>query len=186
MDVGDFTPTETTDTTAEPDTFTFCGEVFAIPSTVGAFATIRYGSLMKGAMAQEKRAIASIRRALTAEARDSANTELALAEIAAKAAVYELLKSCLGEGQLDTFGELADNSGVTLAGLIAVSSDIQAAIAARPTRSSPDSSGGLSTTGQNSTGVGSGPTEPAEAVPQPSPAAQQRAAFEAALTPAGV
>lgn len=174
--VGDFTPTETTDPDADPDTFEFFGETFDVPANVGSFALLRYGSLMKGAQAQETRGGTMKRRAagnpLMLEA---ANRELALAELSAHAAIYELLKASLGDGQLERFGEIADANGTTFNGLMEVAGDITEVIAGRPTRRSSDSSDGPSTTGTASTGDGSGPTEM-------SPRDQQVAAIEAAST----
>lgn len=175
--IGDFTPDETTDPTADPDEFTFCGETFEIPATVGTFALIRYGSLMKGAVAQEKRAEAGERRAKSDEARLTVRREMGEAGLTAQAAIYELLKACLGDGQIDTFGELADRNGVTLDGLMAVVAQIEESIADRPTRRSSDSSAGPSTSGPSSTAGGSGPTEDL------SPREQLAVAIEAASTP---
>jgi hypothetical protein len=174
--VGDFTPAETTDTDAESDEFTFCGDTFEIPPTVGAFALLRYGSLMKGAVAQEKRGEAAQRKALSDDAKIRALRELNGAELTAQAAIYELLKACLGDDQLDAFGELADRSGVNLDGLMEVAGQIQEVIGGRPTRRSSGSSAGPSTTGETSTDGGSGPTGTPEMTARDIQAAQIEAA----------
>jgi len=169
--VGDFTPAEMTDTLADPDEFDFCGETFEIPATVGAFALLRYGSLMKGAIAQEKRAETASRKP-SDESRRNARKEMAHAEITAQAAIYELLKACLGEGQLEQFGELADRSGVNLDGLMGVAAEIQEVIGGRPTRRSSELSDGQSTSGLSSTDGGSGRTETVDLTPREQMAAE--------------
>jgi hypothetical protein len=185
--VGDFTPTETTDPQADPDEFTFFGETFTIPASVGAFAMLRYGSLMKTAMAQEKRGETAKRKALTPEGKLAAAREIIAAETTAQAAIYEMLTATLGEDQVGAFGELADANGVDLYGLMAVSDRIQEVIADRPTRRSADSSGGPSTSGTGSTDGGSGSTAPAadpDLLQELSPRERQAALIEGASVPA--
>lgn len=175
MDVGDFTPTETTDTTAEPDTFTYFGEVFAIPATIGAGALLRFTWLIKSAQGQEQRGGQKQRSARTDTEKVNAQVEIIEAGISASSAIYELLRACLGDDQMERFLTTADSNGVAQESLMEVCDRIQSVIAGRPTRRSADSSDGPSTNGESSTDGGSGPTEM-------SPAAQQRAAIELAST----
>lgn len=157
--VGDFTPTETTDPGAEADTFTFCGETFEIPATVGTGRVIRFAWLIKGALAQGSRGENDLRKALTDEGRAKARQEMAESDLSATAAMYDLLLACLGEGQIDRFISVADANGVTQNGYTGVCDEIQGVIAGRPTQRSADSSAGPSTNGPTSTVDGSGLTE---------------------------
>ncbi len=159
MDVGDFTPTQTTDPEAEPDTFTYFGEQFDIPATVGAGSLLQFTYYIKMADGQAKRGDAALRKALTEEAKMRANVEKVEAELNATSAVYKLLASCLGESQMDRLLRAVDANGVQPEGLMELCNNIQEAVAARPTRRSADSSAGPSTNGSGSTDAGSGPTE---------------------------
>jgi hypothetical protein len=158
--VGDFTPTETTDPQADPDTFTYFGEEFEVPATVGTAALLRFAWLMKGALDQSSRGEQAKRRALTDEARARANAEIIEADLSASAAMYDLLRACLGDTQLQDFLTTADLNGVTQDALMEVCDRIQGVIAGRPTKRSADSSDGPSTNGPTSTDGGSGTTEP--------------------------
>jgi len=159
-DVGDFTPTETTDTSAEPDRFRFCGDEFEVPGTVGTGSLLRFTWRIKAASEQDRRGRAAAKKALTAEGKAQARQTMANAELDGSAAIYDLLLSVLGENQIDRFNELVDRHGVTVDGLLGVCNQIQEAITDRPTRQSADSSVGLSTNSTDSTGPGSGPTDP--------------------------
>jgi hypothetical protein len=157
--VGDFTPTETTDPDAAPDTFTYFGTEFEVPATVGAGALLRFAWLMKGAVAQSTRGEQAKRRALTDEGRARARVDIIEADLSASSAIYELLTACLGAGQMEQFLAVADANGVTQDALMEVCDRIQGVIGDRPTRRSADSSDGPQTSGQPSTDAGSGPTE---------------------------
>lgn len=164
--VGDFTPAETTDPNSDPDEFTFCGETFEIPATVGTGRVMRFAWLIKGALAQASRGENELRKALTEEYRTKARMEIAESDISATAAMYDLLLACLGEGQIDRFVSIADANGVTQGGYTEVCDRIQEVIAGRPTRRSADSSAGPSTNGPTSTADGSGPTGTTAATPR--------------------
>lgn len=158
--VGDFTPTETTDTSAEPDEFTYFGETFEIPASVGSGALLKFTWLIKQADGMSKRGEAAKRRAVSQDAKIRAQSDLIDAELTASSAMYEMLHACLGADQIDAFLRTADANGVTAEGLMEVCDRIQEVIGARPTKRSADSSAGPLTTGTPSTAGGSGPTEP--------------------------
>lgn len=180
--VGDFTPTETTDPDAAPDEFTYFGETFEIPPTIGAGALLRFAWLMKGAVGQSQRGEQAKRRALTAEARAKAHTDIIEADLGASSAMYELLTACLGAEQVERFLAVADAGGVTQEALMEVCDRIQGVIGARPTRRSADSSDGPSMSGPTSTGDGSGPTDP---LPEMTERERQAAQIAALAVPVG-
>ena len=173
--VGDFTPTETTDPAAEADEFTFCGETFEIPATVGTARALRFAWNLKQAQGQASRGEQNLRKAITDEAKTKARVDIIEADLTASAAIYDLLLACLGEGQIDSFISVGDAYGVDNAGYMSVCDEIKQVIAGRPTKRSAGSSGGPSTNGPTSTGDGSGLTEM-------SPRDQQVALIEAAST----
>ncbi|GLY32136.1 hypothetical protein [Kineosporia sp. NBRC 101731] len=157
--LGDFSPVESRDVTAEPDSFMFCGQEFLIPQTAGAGSFLRYAWSMKAAMSQGERGEAAERRALSAEGRAAARAEKISADMGAMSAVWDLLTSILGQDQIDRFARTVDNNGIDLDGILSLVGKLEAAIAARPTKRSSDSSAGPSTTGLHSTDAGSGPTD---------------------------
>lgn len=185
MDVGDFTPTETTDPQADPDTFTYFGETFEIPAAAGAGALLKFTHLVKEADKLAQRGQAALRRALTDDSRLKARRDLVDADLTASSAMYQLLKACLGEDQVDHLMFVADANGVTQDGLMNVCDRIQEVIGGRPTRRSADSSAGPLMSGPDSTAGGSGSTEPAPATepgPEMTPRDRQMAEIFAGST----
>lgn len=158
-DVGDFTPSATTDPTAEPDVFRFFGDEFEVPANVGVGSLLRFTWRLKQASEQQRRGGAALKKALTEEGKAQARQMIGSGELDGSAAIYDLLMSVLGEDQLDRFNSLVDRHGVRIEGLLGVCNQIQEAIGDRPTRQSSDYSDGLSTTGNDSTAPGSGPTD---------------------------
>lgn len=157
--LGDFSPQETTDPQADPDTFTFCGEEFELPATAGAGAFLKFAWEMKTAQQQAERAESAEKRARTAEGKAAALAEKSASDIGAMSAVCNLLEAVLGESQLDRFLRAADRQGVPVEGLLSVVHRIEQAVTERPTRRSSVSSAGPSTSGPAFTGDGSGLTE---------------------------
>lgn len=156
--VGDFTPSATTDTTADPDEFGFFGDTFEVPANVGVGSLLRFTWRLKEASERQRRGNAALKKAITEEGKGQARSLISSGELDGSAAIYDLLLSVLGEDQIDRFNSLVDRHGVDIAGLLGVCNQIQEAIGDRPTRQSSDSSDGLSTSGNDSTGPGSGPT----------------------------
>jgi hypothetical protein len=179
-DLGDFSPDRTTDPHAAPDTFTFGGEQFNIPATVGAGALLRFTWRLKAASEQQRRGTAALKKAITAEGKAQARELIGTGELDGSAAIYDLILSVLGEDQIDAFTALADRHGVTIDGLLDVCHRIQEAIAGRPTRQPTGSSDGLPTSGTGSTASGSGVTDPAPV----SPLVAQRALVDQMTAPA--
>jgi hypothetical protein len=158
--LGDFTPEIRTDVVADPDTFTFCGEEFELPPTSGAGSFLQFAFKMKLAQEQGERGESAEKRARTDEGRAAARVEKSQSDMNAMSAVYSLLTSVLGESQMDRLARAIDRSGVPIDQVFGLVNQIEAAVSARPTKRSSDSSAGPSTTGESSTGVGSGLTDP--------------------------
>lgn len=158
--LGNFTPAVRTDTDAEPDTFTYCGEEFDLPATAGAGSFLQFADKMKTSQELAERGSAALKRAHTAEGKAAARAMLSESDMTAMSAVWSLLTAVLGEQQMDKFARATDRFGVPVDEIFGIVNQLEAAITGRPTRRSSDSSAGPSTTGPASTDAGSGLTAP--------------------------
>ena len=155
----------------DPDTFTWHGVTFELPASVSAFPILEFAAQTRFASAALGKATRALARAETDEAATRALADKAEAEMTQMAALNEFLRETIGAAQWGEFRRLALEYGDQVDDVMRVCQAIYQTLAdGRPTRRSPESSGGRST---NGSGLPDGSVSP-----EPSPGPTPRAATQ--------
>ena len=129
------------DMDAVPDTWSFHGEEFHLPSGISALPIVRFAWNAKRLKLAQDQAEAAEKKAITPAEREAAAALLGQVEMDSQSALYEFLRGMLPD-QWDRFSEVAERAGADMDELLAVANKLMAAVAGRPTRPSVPSPGG--------------------------------------------
>lgn len=177
---------DTPDTAAEPDTYTFAGEVFTIPASLSALPRMRFAHacVTLDASAERVQALVADARRLEAAGASKADVDAAWEATARAdnealrdwhAAVWRFVRDVIDPTEWDRFEAAAGAVGAERDDLVRLANTVMAVVAGRPHRRSSGSPAGLSSTGGGLTD-GSDSTSG-------SAASRQRAAVAAIMTP---
>jgi hypothetical protein len=169
----------------EPDTYSFGGEIFTVPSALSALPRMRYAHACVRLDQAAERVQALVADARRLEAAGGADDDVAAAwETTARAdnealrdwhaAVWEYVRDVIDPTEWDRFEATAAAVGAGRDDLVRLANTVMAVVSGRPQRRSSGSQGGPSSTGGGSTDASDSTGTPAE---------RQRAAVAALMTP---
>lgn len=177
---------DTPDDAAEPDTYSFGGEIFTIPQSLSALPRMRFAHacVTLDAASERVQALVADARRLEASGADKADVDAAWEATARAdsealrdwhAAVWRFVRDVIAPDEWDRFEQTAAAVGAERDDLVRLANAVMAVVAGRPHRRSsgspggPSSTGGGSADGSDSTGT--------------TAASRQRAAVAALMTP---